>query len=53
MGPLRVWPGGLAMSRTLGDYEVRLKSKQVVLAGLRLILLPAECLEMPDLTELC
>ena len=26
VGPLRVWPGGLAMSRTLGDYEVRLKS---------------------------
>eukprot|EP00891_Asterochloris_glomerata_P001693 jgi/Astpho2/1693/gw1.00032.145.1_t len=24
VGPLRVWPGGLAMSRTLGDYEVRL-----------------------------
>ena len=23
VGPLRVWPGGLAMSRTLGDYEVR------------------------------
>jgi len=21
VGPLRVWPGGLAMSRTLGDYE--------------------------------
>ena len=21
-GPLRVWPGGLAMSRTLGDFEV-------------------------------
>ncbi len=23
VGPLRVWPGGLAMSRTLGDFEVR------------------------------
>ena len=23
VGPLRVWPGGLAMSRTLGDWEVR------------------------------
>ena len=23
VGPLRVWPGGLAMSRTLGDYEAR------------------------------
>ena len=22
VGPLRVWPGGLAMSRTLGDAEV-------------------------------
>lgn len=22
VGPLRVWPGGLAMSRTLGDLEV-------------------------------
>ena len=22
VGPLRVWPGGLAMSRTLGDHEV-------------------------------
>eukprot|EP00201_Polytomella_parva_P010274 CAMPEP_0175054170 /NCGR_PEP_ID=MMETSP0052_2-20121109/9353_1 /TAXON_ID=51329 ORGANISM="Polytomella parva, Strain SAG 63-3" /NCGR_SAMPLE_ID=MMETSP0052_2 /ASSEMBLY_ACC=CAM_ASM_000194 /LENGTH=769 /DNA_ID=CAMNT_0016318829 /DNA_START=93 /DNA_END=2399 /DNA_ORIENTATION=- len=22
-GPLRAWPGGLAMSRTLGDYEAR------------------------------
>ena len=22
VGPLRVWPGGLAMSRTLGDFEV-------------------------------
>lgn len=21
-GPLRVWPGGLAMGRTLGDFEV-------------------------------
>ena len=21
-GPLRVWPGGLAMGRSLGDYEV-------------------------------
>lgn len=21
VGPLRVWPGGLAMSRTIGDYE--------------------------------
>ena len=21
-GPLRVWPGGLAMSRTIGDFEV-------------------------------
>lgn len=20
-GPLRVWPGGLAMSRTIGDHE--------------------------------
>lgn len=41
MGPLRVWPGGLAMSRTLGDYEVRLKSSTVVLAGLRLALVLA------------
>jgi hypothetical protein len=24
VGPLRVWPGGLAMSRTLGDFEVRM-----------------------------
>ena len=24
VGPLRVWPGGLAMGRTLGDAEVRL-----------------------------
>ena len=24
VGPLRVWPGGLAMSRTLGDAEVSL-----------------------------
>jgi hypothetical protein len=23
VGPLRVWPGGLAMSRTLGDADVR------------------------------
>lgn len=23
VGPLRVWPGGLNMSRTIGDYEVR------------------------------
>lgn len=23
VGPLRVWPGGLAMSRTLGDHDVR------------------------------
>lgn len=23
-GPLRVWPGGLAMGRTLGDLEVTL-----------------------------
>jgi len=22
-GPLRVWPGGLAMGRTLGDFDVR------------------------------
>ena len=21
VGPLRVWPGGLAMSRTIGDHE--------------------------------
>ncbi len=41
VGPLRVWPGGLAMSRTLGDYEVRLKSSTVVLAGLRLALVLA------------
>ena len=25
-GPLRVWPGGLAMGRSLGDYEVHLLS---------------------------
>lgn len=23
VGPLRVWPGGLAMSRSLGDHPVR------------------------------
>ena len=22
-GPLRVWPGGLAMGRSIGDYDVR------------------------------
>lgn len=24
-GPLRVWPGGLAMGRSIGDYDVSLK----------------------------
>ena len=23
VGPMRVWPGGLAMSRSIGDHEVR------------------------------
>ena len=36
VGPLRVWPGGLAMSRSLGDYPVR--ATQGLNAGLSRVL---------------